>query len=176
MSSVRIDIPIRRSCEKAATRTLDIQSKSKDLSRSQLRRREDILDAALKVFDRDGFEAAKMADIATEADVAKGTLYLYFETKMALLEGVVATAILPTLQQIGDAAQSQEGTAKDRLSHQVRIAARRMASPQMKTLLRHMISIAPKDQQIAQFYYENVVLKGLEHFRATLDCYPRQLF
>ena len=142
---------------------------SKGLSRSQRRRQEDILQAALKVFDRDGFDAAKMSDIAREAEVAKGTLYLYFDTKAELLEGVIAKEIIPTLQQIGAAGQSQEGTATERLQLQVRIAAKRMASPEMKTLLRHMISTAPQQGRIAKFYYDHVVLKGLEHFRATLD-------
>ena len=70
--------------------------KSKTLSRSQRRRQDDILKAALLVFDRDGFEAAKMSDIAREAEVAKGTLYLYFESKVALLEGVITKEIIPS--------------------------------------------------------------------------------
>ena len=143
--------------------------KSPELSRSQRRRRDDIIQAALKIFDRDGFEAAKMADIAEEAEVAKGTLYLYFDTKVDLLEGVVAHAIMPTLQQIGSVAEANSGTARERLAQQVRLAALRMASPEMKTLLRHMISTAPKNQRIARYYYDNVVLKGLEHFKTTLD-------
>jgi len=145
------------------------RKETKDLSRSQKRRQDDIIQAALKVFDRDGFDAAKMSDIAKEADVAKGTLYIYFDTKVDLLEGVVATEIIPTLQQIGAAGQSHTGTAKERLAQQVRIATKRMASAEMKTLLRHMISTAPRHQRIAKFYYDNVVLKGLEHIRATLD-------
>ena len=145
------------------------QNDEKRLSRSQRRRREDIIQAALKVFDRDGFEAAKMSDIATEAEVAKGTLYLYFDTKVALLQGVIEGEIVPTLQQIGEAGQSQSGTAKERLASQIRITTKRMSSPEMKTLLRYMISTSPKRDDVAAYYYENVVLKGLNHFRATLD-------
>jgi len=78
----------------------------KKLSRSQRRRRDDIVQAAMKVFERDGYEAAKMVDIAKEAEVAKGTLYLYFETKAALLEGVIQSVILPALEQIGEAAKT----------------------------------------------------------------------
>lgn len=141
----------------------------KDLSRAQKRRMDDIIQAALKVFDRDGFDAAKMSDIADEAEVAKGTLYLYFDTKVDLLEGVIASEIIPTLQQIGAAGQKDAGTAKERLAQQVRIATKRMASPEMKTLLRHMISTAPKHQRISQFYYQHVILQGLSHIRATLD-------
>ena len=141
---------------------------AKPLSRSQRRRRDDIIQAALKVFDEKGFEAAKMADIAAKAEVAKGTLYLYFYNKVSLMEGVVEAAILPTLQRIGEAAEAHNGTAGELLTQQMRIAARRMASPEMKTLLRHMISGGSQHQQIIANYYEHVVRTGVDLFRQTL--------
>lgn len=49
-----------------------------------------IMDAAMTCFSRNGYHAAKMTDVATEAGLAKGTLYLYFpgkdELTVALLE------------------------------------------------------------------------------------------
>ena len=146
-----------------------LNNSEKVLSRSQQRRRDDIIQAALKLFDQQGYEAARMVDIASEAGVAKGTLYLYFETKSALLEGVIETAIIPTLKQIGEVAQSHSGSARDLLELQMKIAAMRMASPEMKMLLRHMISDGSKHKSIVDFYYNNVVQKGLQHFKATLD-------
>ena len=139
------------------------------LSRSQTRRREDIVNAALEIFDRDGFEAAKMADIAAQADVAKGTLYLYFDTKADLLEGVIVSKILPALAKMEDAAQTNSGSAKERLAQQIRIAGRRMASPEMATLLRLMISGHQHHMDVAKFYYDNVVQSGLEHIKSTLE-------
>jgi AcrR family transcriptional regulator len=41
----------------------------------------EILDAARKVFARKGFENATMDEIAEAAGVAKGTVYLYFQSK-----------------------------------------------------------------------------------------------
>ncbi|MEM1038953.1 MAG: TetR/AcrR family transcriptional regulator [Pseudomonadota bacterium] len=145
------------------------QAEEKKLSRSQRRRRDDILRAALKIFDQHGFEAVKMADVAEEAEVAKGTLYLYFETKSALLEGVVETAIMPTLQKIGEMAQTHSGSARDLLVQQMQVAAARMASPEMKMLLRLMISGGSRHSGIVDFYYNNVVQSGLNHFKSTLD-------
>jgi AcrR family transcriptional regulator len=43
-----------------------------------------ILKAARKILLRDGYAAAKMTDIASEAGVAPGTLYLYFASKESL--------------------------------------------------------------------------------------------
>lgn len=44
-------------------------------------RRQQILDAALTCFSRDGFHATTTADIVRESGVSQGTLYLYFATK-----------------------------------------------------------------------------------------------
>src|SRR5258705_12890273 len=48
-------------------------------------KRERILDAAVKVFAAEGFYNAKGAQIAQEAGVADGTIYLYFKSKDDLL-------------------------------------------------------------------------------------------
>ena len=47
-----------------------------------------ILDAALHVFARDGYHEAKIAEIARVANVASGTIYLYFKNKDDLLISV----------------------------------------------------------------------------------------
>jgi AcrR family transcriptional regulator len=44
-------------------------------------RRQQILDAALRCFSRDGFHATTTADIVRESGVSQGTLYLYFANK-----------------------------------------------------------------------------------------------
>jgi TetR/AcrR family fatty acid metabolism transcriptional regulator len=48
-------------------------------------KRERILDAAERIFARDGFFTSKVADVAKEAGVADGTIYLYFKSKDDLL-------------------------------------------------------------------------------------------
>ena len=44
-----------------------------------------ILNAAIKVFARNGFFNAQVADVAREAGIAAGTVYLYFKSKDELL-------------------------------------------------------------------------------------------
>lgn len=44
-----------------------------------------IIDAAIKVFARKGFFNARISDIAQEAQVADGTIYLYFNNKYDIL-------------------------------------------------------------------------------------------
>jgi len=52
-------------------------------------RPDEIIDAAILSFLGKGYEATKLEAIARQAGVAKGTLYLYFETKEQLFRSVV---------------------------------------------------------------------------------------
>lgn len=49
--------------------------------RERIRRRNDIIDAAEKVFFKNGIDSATMEQVAEEAELSKGTLYLYFKSK-----------------------------------------------------------------------------------------------
>ncbi|MCB9594594.1 MAG: helix-turn-helix transcriptional regulator [Sandaracinaceae bacterium] len=48
------------------------------------RRRQTILDAALRVFSAKGYHQTRIADIIEEASIARGTFYLYFDSKTAI--------------------------------------------------------------------------------------------
>jgi AcrR family transcriptional regulator len=50
--------------------------------------RRDILEAAQRLFERNGYAATTMAEIAKEADVALKTVYLAFQTKSGLLRAL----------------------------------------------------------------------------------------
>ena len=52
--------------------------------RERKRREHEIISAAEAVFSELGFEDATMSDIAQEAELSKGTLYLYFQSKEEL--------------------------------------------------------------------------------------------
>jgi AcrR family transcriptional regulator len=55
------------------------------------RRRRDILRAAAALFETDGYEETRVADIAHKAGVAKGLVFWYFESKEGLLSHLAAT-------------------------------------------------------------------------------------
>jgi AcrR family transcriptional regulator len=52
-------------------------------------RREQIIDAALRVFSRKGFERTTNKDIAQEAGITPGLIYHYFESKEDLLKAAI---------------------------------------------------------------------------------------
>jgi AcrR family transcriptional regulator len=54
-------------------------------AREKERRRRSILDAARSAFFENGFQSVTVDDIAARAEVSKGTVYLYFESKETIL-------------------------------------------------------------------------------------------
>lgn len=62
------------------------------------RTRHRLLAAAERVFEKDGFLEARVADIATQAAVAHGTFYTYFESKTDIFRAVL-TEFLPSIYQ-----------------------------------------------------------------------------
>src|SRR5438105_14683417 len=71
-----------------------------------------ILRAATRVFARNGYFNSKVADIARAADVADGTVYLYFKSKEEILHSIfdqnVAEAIAAARELIQGIADPRE--------------------------------------------------------------------
>ena len=63
-----------------------------------------ICQAAMRVVGRKGLAKATMDDIAREAGVAKGTLYLYFKSRDAILEKTIGAAVDELLERLQRAA------------------------------------------------------------------------
>ncbi len=85
-------------------------------------RREQILNAALEIFSQKGYAAATIPEIARAAEVAAGTIYLYFPSKRELFVAVIKNFIIttPLLKLIdkipkGDISAIFKSIIKDRL-------------------------------------------------------------
>lgn len=68
---------------------------------------EDILNAAMAVFVEKGFHASSVSDIAQAAGLAKGTLYLYFDSKEAMTTAIVDRHFAALDDQIAQGAPSE---------------------------------------------------------------------
>lgn len=73
-----------------------------------------ILEAAVSAFSRYGFRRASVDDVAREAGVAKGTIYLYHESKEALFRAV-AQVVADRLLAGAAEARIAKGPAGERL-------------------------------------------------------------
>ncbi|WP_067824839.1 TetR/AcrR family transcriptional regulator [Actinomadura kijaniata] len=66
-------------------------------------RREQLLDAALRVFADKGVDGATVKDVAQAAGVTPGLLYRYFDSKEAMVETLLSErGFLPRLRELGE--------------------------------------------------------------------------
>jgi AcrR family transcriptional regulator len=86
-------------------------------------KRQQILDAAVRVFAAQGYEQSRVGDVASEAGVAYGLVYHYFDSKEAVLEAVFREAWGRLLAAVVLAEQTA-GTAPERLELVVKIVLR----------------------------------------------------
>lgn len=78
-------------------------------------RRKELLDTALELFERVGYERASVGEITAMVGVAKGTFYHYFTSKQDLLEQLVTSWADELFAQLEVALRELDGDALRRL-------------------------------------------------------------
>ena len=94
-------------------------------SAAQRDRRKRILDATLALASKGGYDAVQMREVAERADVALGTLYRYFPSKIHLLVGAL-TVELERMQEKLDRKPIPGETPADRMLYVLSRATRTM--------------------------------------------------
>lgn len=92
-----------------------------DAEKKRSDKRESILDGALKAFAKKGFYNTKVSEIASEAGVADGTIYLYFKNKDDLLISLFEDRMEWIINRLNAELASVEGDAIAKFRHMVKI-------------------------------------------------------
>lgn len=119
-----------------------------------------LIDAALSVFSRVGFAAAKMDDVAEEAGVSKGTVYLYFDSKEQLFEGMVKSKMLPVFESAAEYPIAPGATASERLKIHLKFFYKKVLDTERRQIMRLIMSEGTKFPDLAEFYHANILSRG----------------
>jgi AcrR family transcriptional regulator len=92
---------------------MNATSTIRPLRKDAARHREQLLAAAVQVFDQHGLDAS-VTEIARVAGVGIGTLYRRFPSKEALIDTLVHEVLNATIQMARDAATSRDGTGLEK--------------------------------------------------------------
>jgi AcrR family transcriptional regulator len=114
--------------------------------------------AAFALFAEQGFAATRLEDVATRAGVSKATIYRYFDSKDALFEAVVKSAIAPRFAEAEVLVDAFEGTSPDLLRTFFKVARGALAGP-MPALLKMIVSESGTFPQLATLWADLVVSK-----------------
>jgi len=119
------------------------------------------LEAALSVFAKKGFAASRIGDIAREAGIAKGTVYLYFESKEAVFTALLREVLGGRLAEMGALARAQGGSIAPMLHNLIRGLGHFAATSDRVVLPKIVIAEAGNFPHLARAYREEVVERGL---------------
>jgi TetR/AcrR family fatty acid metabolism transcriptional regulator len=140
-----------------------------------------ILDAAVRVFAREGYHDARVGDIAKEAGVAYGLVYHYFTSKEAVLEAVFRETWGLMLTAI-HGVEERGGPAPDRLRRVCAIVLRSWRDdPDLVRVLVREVARSPQIQreidEIEQAFaaLERIVERGQDEGTFTRDLSARMV-
>ena len=126
-----------------------------------------ILDAALAVFAERGLAAARLDDIAKRAGLSKGTIYLYFPNKEELFREVIRQTVIAMIERVERLLTS--GTPSEQLHAAMRAYWTFLRSPVFATLFRLVIGELHNFPDLARFYGDEVIARGLRVATAVLE-------
>jgi len=131
-------------------------------------RRAAIVAAALDEFIARGFTATRLDDVAKRAGVAKGTIYLHFKDKETLFEELVRTAIVPVVDRM-TTPPPIGGSVREALEAFAKTFLREVVATRRADIIRLIVAEGPRFPAIADFYYREVISRGLAAMRGLLE-------
>jgi AcrR family transcriptional regulator len=131
-------------------------------------RRAAIVEAGLEEFVAQGFAATRLDDVARRAGVAKGTIYLHFADKEALFQELVRTALVPLITRLA-APPAAGGSARAMIESFAETFARDVVATRRGDILRLLIAEGARFPSLADFYYREVVARGMAGMRALIE-------
>lgn len=138
-----------------------------------------IIDAAIKVFAKKGFYNSKVSDVAEEASVADGTIYLYFKNKDDLLISIFEHSMDFFFQQAKSHLNRVESPAEKLKKFIALHLALVQKNQNLATVIQielrssHKFMIEYRPEKFLQYLQllEKIILEGQEKnlFKKTVD-------
>ncbi len=138
-------------------------------------RRTQILEAAMAVFARQGFDQARMDDIAQEARLSKGALYLYYKSKDAIISAILQLFFSLVMKKLrGFLENEEQGSVREQLLllNQYYIAEMKWMA-KLLPLSFEFYAVAARQKAVRQFlkqYFKDyrevlaaLVQRGIDH-------------
>lgn len=120
-------------------------------------RPDEVLDAALELFIEQGFAQTRVDDIAKRAGISKGAVYLYFESKEKVLEGLVRRAVVPIAENALGFLKEFEGDPRLVITMVLKMLAGRFSDPRTLAIPKLVLGEVRAFPELARMYREEVL-------------------
>lgn len=131
-------------------------------------KRDQILKGAYAVFSRMGFDAASMNDITREANVSKGTIYVYFQNKEELFEALIDRKRKALFADMQTAIEGDD-PLEEKLYRYGTLIARLITCDAVIQAQRVVIGVSERKPELGANFYERGPLRGKQYFASFLE-------
>jgi AcrR family transcriptional regulator len=137
------------------------------------RRKEDrpreITEAAYQAFAEKGYAATRVEEVAKRAGVSKGLMYLYFKTKEDLFKAVIGRVVVPRVDSLMTQSAKTDRSAEEFLRGPFTAFLKKLPGSPVSVVVRLMVSEGWRYPELVEFYWDNVISRGLESVNKLLE-------
>ena len=134
-------------------------------------KRNQILDGAKRCFLDVGFDAASMNDLTSAAGVSKGTLYVYFQDKAAILMSLIEREKRAALSAAADVLNSGGQTREVLTRFGIHVTTNLTSDVVIKAQ-RMVLGIAERMPEVAQTFFAGDTFSAHTTLKDYLDAHP----
>ena len=139
-------------------------------ARRKAERPAEILDAAFEEFVKNGYAATRLEDVAARANVTKGTIYFYFETKERVFDEMIRHKSRAFFPELGSYAEELEGSYTSRLHALIVFVYRKIAEDRTsRETLRFLIAEGSRFPDLVDRHYHEFVRPVIDRFRQVIE-------
>ncbi|MES2353772.1 MAG: TetR/AcrR family transcriptional regulator [Pseudomonadota bacterium] len=139
---------------------MELQKQEPRWERRKNARPQELIDAALDVFVAKGYSAARLDEVAKQAGVSKGTVYLYFTNKEELFKAVVRDSIVASIANVEELENNHRGDTPTLLRGLMREWWENICATRSSAIPKIIVSEAGNFPEILSFYHEEVIRRA----------------
>lgn len=124
--------------------------------------------AALKLFNEKGFSATRLEDVAEEAGVSKGTIYLYFENKEDLFFAIIR-GVVPEILNQREQAENHTGSKAILLKSLIIQVGYKMVNTEAGACVKLIAAEARNFPEIAEYHDTHIARPCMIMFKSIID-------
>ncbi len=136
--------------------------------RAPAERPKEILEAALELFVEKGFAGTRLDDVAERAGLSKAAIYLYFDDKLALFQGVIRQIVISKFDVIEGMVAGHRGSVAALIPPMLQFMASRIEDTPLASIAKLVIAESRAFPEIGRFYLKEVIGRGIPLFEGLI--------
>jgi len=136
--------------------------------RAPTERPKEILEAALELFVEKGFAGTRLDDVAERAGLSKAAIYLYFDDKLTLFQGVIRQAVISNFSTVEGMLAAHRGPVAALLRGILDFMASRVEQTPLASIAKLVIAESRAFPEIGRFYLKEVIGRGIPLFEGLI--------